>query len=631
MKKFKPTLSKFIRVSDIFSLTEENTEEILSLIRKTFGEGFFSEENISSVLSFTLVNYSGNNFLNIRIQPNKTFSFLDKTGLSNVISNEASFISKEYDDYNRLNGSLTSPIIFPKNLFSFKPVTRFGNQFFSFLFVNGTPQYIEDISSIEVDDNIQIGLLRVRGGFIYPSPINKFGVFDERIVTGITWLDFKNSFCDQNLNCYLNFGFLNIPATNKYLAVKISNTGQEVIYHVPKNYPIYETGIYYQPSPENPNTAIINLSKLSIDDSSLLNFFFVEEAFPGYNATQTNVVVGQYSLRFDNLLPESASSAQVLALDEQEGKLINLSNLNSLLGTNIYTLIPPTGKLQLNTAYLPSPQSKVFVGEYFYSPPLRIVSNSDYMTNVTLFGPIGSSVSVQTIPQTFHLYIKNITTPSSGLTYYDANSNSVSQVGTYSIRPHFLISENVLSNSDYIYGGQITLSPPGSVTYAPSTNILIPYQRLLSLAQSVQSPPQWRSVSLYKEVFNSGSNNFVQIPLLPVVQLNGKVTSVKSILAKLKVYTVSGTTNIDIPFSLDLKLIDSLSLISQQTLGNSLYTGTSQIFQFNADNIFSSSTILSLSYDDIIYNSPIFYLEFSTSTTNFFVEIDYLIVYYEIY
>ncbi len=631
MKKFKPTLSKFIRVSDIFSLTEENTEGLISLIRKTFGDGFFSEENISSVLSFSVDSYANRNFLNIKISQNKTFSFLDQAGFSSVAFNEASFVSKEYDDYNGLNGSSTNPIVFPKNLFSLKPVSGFGNQFFSFVFINGTPQYLGDISSIEVGNDLRISFSRIRGGFIYPSPINKFGKFDERIITGITWLDFKASFCDENLKCYLDFGFLNIPTTNRYLVMKITSTGQEVLYHIPKNYPVYETGIYYYASPDNPNTAIVDLSRLPIDDAHSVSFFFVEEALPSYNTAQTSVVVNQYSLRFDNLLPESASSVQIFTLDEQSGKLVNLSNLNALLGANIYTFVPPTGRLQINASYLPSPQSKVFVGEYFYSPPLRVFADSDYMNNVTLFGPIGSTTLVQTTPKTFYLYIKNVLTPSSGLTYYDANSNSVSQVNTYNLRPHFLLSENQLTDSDYIYGGQITVSASGSVNYAPSTNVLVPYQRLITLAQNIQNPPRWRNSDIYREVFNSGSNTFIQIPLLPVIQINGKVTSIKSLLAKLRVYTVSGSTITDIPFNVTLKLLDSANILGQQSLGNSLSTATSQTYQFNVNNLFSSSSILSLSYNNTIHGSPIFYLEFSTSTTNFFVSIDYLITYYEIY
>ena len=631
MKKFKPSFAKFIRFSDLSALSEENTSFILKLISNTFGKGYYSEKDINQVVSFDVQTIGTTEYLNFRIKSGETFTFLDDNGFSESVGGDLNFYSIIFDEKNPLNGSTENPVRIPYGSFPVNIVIGYSKENIPVLYVNGTPQFSSDFSISKDSEYSKISFSRIRGGYIYPLPKDKNGKFNTKVVTGTTFLEFKQDFCDDNLNCYLDFGFLNTVSTNKYLVLKVSSLGLETYYHIPKNLPIYNNGLYYLTSADKPNVVIINFSEFTLNDSDNVEFYFIENAPPTIT-TVSETFVNQYNLNVENLLVDTNSSAIVLALDEQNGTFINLSNLNAQLATNIYTINTSYGKIQVNTSYLPSPQSKVFVINYYYSPPIKVYPNIDYLNNISFYGTFGSSIPVNSKPKTVFIYAKNTHVPFYGTTYYDSSSNIISEPYVYEIMPYFLLSETTISDPQYTYIGSVTLNTGNSTNFSPSSDIQVPYQNLINLAQQINPPPKWRTININRSEFSSGTNTTINIPILPVLTENNRVTSIKAIHLKLRVYVYDiNNGQVDIPFDLKLSLRDGITIKNTVTLGSSLSTSTSQVYQYGNSNLFSQTSLMSYNFDSNNDVAPIYYLEFSASSTNYFVVFDYAIIYFEIY
>ena len=429
----------------------------------------------------------------------------------------------------------------------------------------------------------------------------------------------------------MDFGFLNTVSTNKYLVLRVTSLGLETYYHIPKNLPIYNNNLYYLTSADKPNVVIINFSEFALNDNDTVEFYFIENSPPSITTT-SETFINQYDINVDNILVDTNSSAIVLALDEQSGTFINLSNLNTQLATNIYTINTSYGKIQVNTSYLPSPQSKVFVVNYYYAPPIKIYPNLDYLNNISLYGTFGSSIPINSKPKTIQIYAKNTHIPFYGTTYYDSSSNIVSEPYVYDILPYFLLSESTINDSQYTYIGSVTVNTDNSTNFSPSSDIQVPYQNLINLAQQINPPPKWRTLNINKSEFLSGTNTTIVIPILPVVTENNKVTSIKAIHLKLRVYVYDiNNSQVDIPFDLKLSLRDGNTIKNIITLGSSLSTATSQVYQYGNNNLFSLTSLMSHNFDSNNDVAPIYYLEFSASSTNYFVVFDYAIIYFEIY
>lgn len=631
MKKFKPSFAKFIRFSDLSSLNEENTYFILKLIKNTFGEGYYSDKNINQVVSFDVQTVGTTEYLNFRIRTNEIFSFLDDNGFSESVGGNLNFYSVIFDEKNPLNGSTENPIRIPYGLFPVNTVVGYSKENIPILYANGTPQLSSDFSISRDSEYSKISFSRIRGGYIYPIPRDKNGKFNTKVVTGATFLEFKQDFCDDNLNCYLDFGFLNTVSTNKYLVLRVTSLGLETYYHIPKNLPIYNNNLYYLTSVDKPNVVIINFSEFILNDNDTVEFYFIENSPPSITTT-SETFINQYNINVENLLVDTNSSAIVLALDEQNGKFINLSNLNSQLATNIYTINTSYGKIQINTSYLPNPQSKVFVVNYYYAPPIKVYPNIDYLNNLSFYGTFGSSIPITSKPKAIQIYAKNTHIPFYGTTYYNSSSNIVSEPYVYDTLPYFLLSESAINDSQYTYIGSVTVNTDNSTNFSPSSNIQVPYQNLINLAQQINPPPKWRTLNINKSEFSSGTNTTIVIPILPVVTENNKVTSIKAIHLKLRVYVYDiNNSQVDIPFDLKLSLRDGNTIKNTTTLGSSLSTATSQVYQYGNNNLFGSTSLMSYNFNSSSDVAPIYYLEFSASSTNYFVVFDYAIIYFEIY
>lgn len=631
MKRFKPTPSKFVRASDLISLAEENNFELVKLLTNTLGEGYYSTTDIQDLLDLSLLTVGEDLYLNLSLTSSGVFGFLDSSGFVEHKQDELTSYSVLFDEYNAVNGSITNPISVPPSLFKLEQVDDYSSSYFSFLYVNGTPQLSGDISINATSEDIKISLSRVRGGYIYPLPKDKHGIFNHKIVTGISWSEFRRDFCDENLNCYLDFGFLNIPTTTRYLMLKVISAGQEISYHVPKNIPVYDKKIYYYPSSDSPSVAVLSLEDLSLNDGDVLSVFFIEEILPSFSPTREDLFVNQYKLKGSNYLPETAFGSVVYVLDEQSGKFINLSNLNNLLVTNVYTINTSTGTVSVNSSYLPTPQSRLFIANYFYAPPLRFYPESDYLNNLTLYGPIGASFKVSTWPSTIYLYVRNMGIPSRGITYYDSRSKVVSAPNTYDLRTHFFLSPNQVDLPNYMYAGTVNISIFRNLSFTPSSLFLTPYSRLVELAREIHIPQQWSSTSLYKLSLQSSSYNYISIPILPIITINGKVTAIKAISVKLKVYAIDNNVTSHIPFTMSIVPIDGTTQIgSNLTFGNNLSTSDNDTYQFGTNNLFTSQDLYSITFQSSTHRNPVFYLFITSNRTNFFVDIDYIIIHYQI-
>ncbi|MEM0333267.1 MAG: hypothetical protein QXX30_02250, partial [Candidatus Aenigmatarchaeota archaeon] len=184
MKKFKPSFAKFIRFSDISSLSEENTSFILKLIKNTFGEGYYSDKNINQVVSFDIQTVGTTEYLNFKIKANEIFSFLDDSGFSESVGGNLNFYSVIFDEKNPLNGSTENPIRIPYGLFPVNTVVGYSKENIPILYVNGTPQLSSDFSISKDSEYSKISFSRIRGGYIYPIPRDKNGKFNTKVVTG---------------------------------------------------------------------------------------------------------------------------------------------------------------------------------------------------------------------------------------------------------------------------------------------------------------------------------------------------------------------------------------------------------------------------------------------------------------
>jgi len=641
MKKFNPTELKFLRSSDVLNLSNINTDDLLDAVRRVFGNGYFGEEQLTNVLKFEVNNIGFKYFLNVSLNNGKSFSFLDEIGFSKYYTNECVTYSVIYDENNPVNGSISNPITIPNSILSADNVPSYSNGLFSFVYVNGHPQLTTDYSSTQTLNNTNVYFSKIRQGKVSPLPKNKDGIFNKDIVTKITWANFKNEFCinQDPSECYIEFPLMNCSVTNKDLVLQIesniNNNLNVYYYHVPKDVPLYNTQILYKVSEDSPNKIYLYLNSLSINDNDYVSFYFLEK-LSSKQFSSNNVTVSQFSLPTENLSPETLNYINVLVLDKTNGTLKNLSNLSALLAVNVLQ-INLDGTININSGFLPSPDASVYAFDYIISPPLPILTNLDMPNNVTVAGKFGGSIEIPnpTTSQQYKLYVKNIEVPELGQTFYNSLSKKTSQVSVLNIRPHFLIvPSNQTANNDYILLGQITVNNQSSINFSPSANAITPYQNMINIAQSINPPPKWRTVSIYNTLFQSGSSNEITIPILSVVDQLNKTTSIKSISLKLRVYTSSGSTFVDTPFTLKIEILSgnnslsSFDLVSSSSPGS---TSSQQIFNFNFSNLFNNNSILSYTYTNSSPTSPYFVLRFGTGSTNFFIKLDYIIVFFEIY
>jgi hypothetical protein len=639
MKKFNPTELKFLRASDVLNLANINTDDLLDSIRRVFGEGYFGDDPITNIFNFN-INVIGNDyFLDVSLGNNKKFIYLDKEGITKHDYNECLTYSIIYDDNVPLNGSVSNPIQVPNSILSSENVVSYSSGLFSFVYVNGHPQIKSDYNINQNLNYTDVSFNKIRQGKISPLPKDINGKFNKDIVTKILWSDFKSNFCVNNdpSNCYIEFPLMNCSVTNKDLVLEIESTVNNNVntsyYHIPKDVPVYNTQILYKVSDDSPNKIYLYLSSLLINDGDKVSFYFLEK-LSNKQFSSNNVTISQFSLPFENLSSETLSYINVLTLDKTSGTLKNLSNLSSLLAVDVLQ-ISLDGTININSGFLPGPDSSVYAFDYVLTTPLPISVNLDMPNNITFAGKFGGTLKIPnpTSSQIYNLYVKNIDSPELGQTFYNSLSKVTSQASILNIRPHLLIVPNTQSvTGDYVLLGQINVVNQNTINFSPSSNALTPYQNMINIAQAINPPPKWRTVSIYKTLLQSGStNNYIVIPILPIITENGRITSIKSISMKLRVYITTGSNISDTPFTLDLEWLDGVNFSSTSLISSPASTSTQQMFSFGFNNLFNNNSLLSYNYNINSGPSPYFILRFVGATTNIFVNIDYITIFFEVY
>lgn len=626
MKKYRPSLAKFIRFSDLSFLNEENSQSLLSILRKTFGNGFYVDYDLNNIISYNTINVNGNNYLNFFVGDGTTFNFLDDIGFSEIAGGSLNYFSIIFDEKRPINGSESNKIIFEKTSFPVENIPNYSQESVPVLYVNGTPQFNSDFVATLQENELSLYFNKIRGGYIYPIPKNKYGKFSSSAFTGTTFANFRQDFCDENLNCYFDFGFLNIVSTNRVLAIKITSSSNTTIYHVPKNIPIYNNNLYYLASPQNPSVAVINLSDIPINDTDEIEVFFLEEA-KAFTTSTENVKVNLFSINAENLSYDTLSSAKVLILDEQRGIIEDITSINQILFGESYVINIANSSIQINSSLLTTEKNRVFVVDYYYLPPVKIDNNLDYLNNLTIYGRTGGAYKIQQTPKTIYIYVKNNEVPKFGTTYYDSTSKVVSEAYVYEVLPYFVVSDSLLSRQDLTYMGSFNISSPSVVNFTP-TNSQVIYNNILQTLQNITSPPIWRTIAINNSTYLEQNNSWTKIPILPILKVDGKTTTIKAISLYIDVLDQNNTP---IPFTLKLSIIDGSTILTETTLASLISTGNNKFYSFGAENLFNNGNIMSLTFSQSAHLNPTYYLLVYTSTPNFKVISYSSIIYYEHY
>lgn len=478
MKKFIPSELKFLRSSDILSYANVNTNEIISSLKKLLGSiyyYYFIDQPINNVFDFEIKSISDDKFLTVAIANGQEFTFIDNVGLSNSKKDECATFSLIYDENNPLNGSQSNPITIPSSILNFEYVASYSKGLFSYVYVNGHPQASTEYNIYQEDSDIKIYFTRIKQGKISPLPKNKDGLFNKDIVTEISWSEFKNNFCVNNdsSKCYIEFPLINLAASNRDLVLEVKLSANDwlnvIYYHVPKDFPIYNSQISYKISEDAPNKILINLSTLPLDPNDKLSFYFLEK-LPSKKFDSDNITSFQYYLPVQNISSETFSYIKVLALNSSTGMFTNLMDFNETLLTKVVD-INLNGILNINSAFLYDLESPIYAFDYIINTPLPVYTSLDMPNNVTFAGILGGSIKIPNDSSEKHykLYIKNIEVPELGQTFYNSISKKTSQVSIKNIRPHFLLVENnVTVDNSFMFLGDIVVNGTTFSSFTPN-------------------------------------------------------------------------------------------------------------------------------------------------------------------
>jgi hypothetical protein len=437
-----------------------------------------------------------------------------------------------FDDNNLISGGSNNKVSLPlRNLIS-DDVQEYSSEYFSSVYVNGSPQKISNMS-IEPDEKnnrLNLGFSSVYGGAVFPDPVDTYGLFNAGPINGISakeWMDYFGRDRNAYVDVYIKFSNSNIYKTPRHLIIRVVDSLTQTIEHfyVPKNL-VSDAGLFYSIDPSDEENVIVSINKdsdfytkyfatnVSIQNNIKFMFLNALENLSPFSVNFSGLS-RKYKLPNRNLVaPDALNELQVLTYDSATNTVNDISLLNTNLLGSLFSLDYTEGTLEVLNVLAGQITSTTVVLAYNikYLPPLQIDYTGDFASNVTLYGTHGSTYvaenvldtanSTLNLPKTLYVWAYLKENPKKYFPIVDA-SGLLSSVNQYTqLDINFFITEtneytDILTTTDLTFSstkpiniGFLNLSTPtpnsidpvtAFYSFAVNTNLMAPYARYKNL------------------------------------------------------------------------------------------------------------------------------------------------------
>lgn len=430
MKKIFPNKTKFYRYSDFISYTREADQELAEILFSNIDTYYASEKNISENLKIELISIGQNQYLRIKVDGK--FYYIDSTGVS---KNEKGVlnITKLFDETNPITAKQSLPLEI--SYFGYSDnFGDYGREDFGIVYAYGSPQNIQNYSYAFLSNNkVSFWFEKVSFGAIYPLPERK-GEISSALIQGLSFSQFKNDFCTENNKCKLKFKFLNLFTTQRPLVLEKISGPRKTYYLITKDLPIYNHGMYYEISEESPDEINLYVKTEEFLSNDVVKVYFLSEAFPQVILDDVSFNVYNFGFKPEHIHEDTPSNIKFFVEDGQ-GFLLDLDELGSAYGTNLYDLNLVNGTVKVNKVVLTG-KNRLFFGNLMLKPEFP-KSYNDYADNITVYVGHGIQKKIQSLPYREDLYIKNTTITDLVFTINSINGQKVNNLSTLDVKSVF--------------------------------------------------------------------------------------------------------------------------------------------------------------------------------------------------
>jgi len=364
------------------------------------GEDFFSVETTYNAQTDRLkvvTKYAHDEVFNIGFKSTSKKQMI----LSTLEPNKFSSYHVPFDENSLFSGDVINTVNFPLATIAPTLVTNFSTDYFSSIYINGTPQRATDlqISENSLNRTFDVSFSQVRGGSIFPIPLNKDKKFSSTPITGGTSSVWESNFVvpDDNGEEYINLFFDNLSSntTPRILVVETKIGNATSYYVIPKDVFDTDTGLFYFVD-ENDSTAIkIKLSQTKLDElwpsNPILKFYFITPV-EEFNPFSRNASFSRkYKLPYRNLVPNASSYLKLVAVNTITNTVTDIEQLG-VATNNLYSIDYTEGILELFNVFQSLLQENTILClvECLYFTPIQLDTLGDLGNTVSIYGESGT-------------------------------------------------------------------------------------------------------------------------------------------------------------------------------------------------------------------------------------------------
>lgn len=448
----------------------------------------------------------------------------EKTYVDLTSGNEFTSEIFGFDENTLISGDKQNTLKFSHGLIFQSSSTNYSRDFFSALYINGTPQPTEHINELSLETSTQkisVGFSKIRGGTIYPEPRDIDGgysdlpILEDGTNTYTLWKsDFGYTDSKGDLFLKLSFPHLRSATTSRLLVAEVYEKTQGVKTHfpVPKDIADEKTGLYYSIDQDDETVIIIPTKHFDTlvptegatpDDELLLKFYFVlplQELSPfGSSAAFSK----KYKIPFKRI-EQVDDSFKILAHNTETGDITDLVQTDVTIVGSSYTIDYESSSVEIYNVIpgITGSNIDLYIANVDYAPPIQIDFSGDLANHYGIYGPKGTSfvtsdvTTYSDLPATLYVYtyLGKRETDFVSVLGEDGKLITDSQVEESDIR--FTIREVEISagsekgflNTDYIRLGTLTRGASDSnYTFTINSAFTTPYENLKAIAAEIQA------------------------------------------------------------------------------------------------------------------------------------------------
>lgn len=502
------------KFSSVISALESIDSSIATSLFYIVGSGVLNVDELdASSFSFTPTISSGKfsvvgKYVNTK---DLILSFEGKESaiISRLKAGKTTGLNIPFDERNNPGGDLVNSVKLPLTSTSATSVVNYSNDYFSVLYVNGTPQRIQNINASvsESETHINVSFTKLSGGGYYPAPFDKDGRFTSIPFTGNTLTNWYANFLYTNNEneqfLSLKFENINIASSPRALILEVSSPGNIKHLFVPKDVADPETKLFYRIDENDPQIIYIKVSNTylsSLANSTNLKIYFaapLEELNP---LSKNTTFSKKYKLPYKNIVENAPNHLKILSIDSTTRNVVDITALDSAIVGSVYALDYDEGTLELFNVFsgVVTESSVVYLASIEYKPPLQINYLGDIANLVTAYSENGYTYTKDTslgIPTLLHVYAALYGNKSNFVTILDEGAYLQTANQTEEAEVRLIISENGSLDSNYsgMFGTKyikvgslsVSTSPTLSVTFTQNSSLVGPFQRLQDIAASI--------------------------------------------------------------------------------------------------------------------------------------------------